>query len=145
MGLLISALTESQVLSAVGTFGVLLLLYLWDGLVDYLPTTAAGSLTGLLVLLALVCFLVNAFSNNWKVTLGVFLVGAIALACGWVFAQNSFAGLLPDVLGRFSLLAAFNSFSVDHVFDVRGILLYLSLIALLVFLTVQVVQKRRWN
>ena len=145
VGLLISALTESQVLSAVGTFGVLLLLYLWDGLVDYLPTTAAGSLTGLLVLLALVCFLVNAFSNNWKVTLGVFLVGAIALACGWVFAQNSFAGLLPDVLGRFSLLAAFNSFSVDHVFDVRGILLYLSLIALLVFLTVQVVQKRRWN
>ena len=97
------------------------------------------------MLLALVCFLVNAFSNNCKVTLGVFLVGAIALACGWVFAQNSFAGLLPDVLGRFSLLAAFNSFSVDHVFDVRGILLYLSLIALLVFLTVQVVQKRRWN
>ena len=29
----------------------------------------------------------------------------------------------------------------DSVFDVRGILLYLSLIALLVFLTVQVVQK----
>ena len=73
------------------------------------------------------------------------VVIAIALACGWVFAQNSFAGPLPDVLGRFSLLAAFNSFSVDHVFDVRGILLYLSLIALLVFLTVQVVQKRRWN
>lgn len=42
VGLLISALTESQVLSAVGTFGLLLVLYLWDGLVAYLPSTARG-------------------------------------------------------------------------------------------------------
>ena len=145
VGLLISALTESQVLSAVGTFGLLLVLYLWDGLVGYLPSTAGGSLAGLLVILALVCFLVNALSSNWKVTAAVFVVGAAAIIGGYIAAGDQFAGLLPDVLGRFSLLGAFDSFSVDHVFDVRGILLYLSLIALLVFLTVQVVQKRRWN
>lgn len=144
-GLLISALTESQVLSAVGTFGLLLVLYLWDGLVGYLPSTAGGSLAGLLVILALVCFLVNALSSNWKVTAAVFVVGAAAIIGGYAAASDRFAGLLPDVLGRFSLLGAFDSFSVDHVFDVRGVLLYLSLIALLVFLTVQVVQKRRWN
>ena len=145
VGLLISALTESQVLSAVGTFGLLLVLYLWDGLVAYLPSTANGSLTGLLVILALVCFLVNALSSNWKVTAAVFVVGAAAIIGGYIAASDRFAGLLPDMLGRFSLLGAFDSFSVDHVFDVRGILLYLSLIALLVFLTVQVVQKRHWN
>ena len=145
VGLLISALTESQVLSAVGTFGLLLVLYLWDGLVAYLPSTAGGSLAGLLVILALVCFLVNALSSNWKVTAAVFVVGAAAIIGGYAAASDRFAGLLPDVLGRFSLLGAFDSFSVDHVFDVRGVLLYLSLIALLVFLTVQVVQKRRWN
>lgn len=49
------------------------------------------------------------------------------------------------MLGKFSLLSAFDSFSTDHVFDVPGILLYLSISALLVFLTVQVIQKRRWN
>ena len=145
VGLLISALTESQVLSAVGTFGLLLVLYLWDGLVAYLPSTAGGSLAGLLVILALVCFLVNALSSNWKVTAAVFVAGAAAIIGGYIAASDRFAGLLPDMLGRFSLLGAFDSFSVDHVFDVRGILLYLSLIALLVFLTVQVVQKRRWN
>lgn len=145
VGLFISALTESQVLAAVGTFGTLLVLYLWDGLVNFLPATAAGSLMGLLVILVLVCFLVNALSNNWKVTLGVLIAGGIAIGAGYVLAGDSFAGLLPDALGRFSLLGAFDSFAVDHVFDLRGLLLYLSLIALLVFLTVQVVQKRRWN
>lgn len=145
VGLLVSALTESQIIAAVGTFGLLLVLYLWDGLLDYLPTSASGSLIGLVVVLALVCFLVNALSNNWRLTAGVLVVGAVALAVGYWKASDSFAGLLPNVLGKFSLFAAFNSFALDHVFDLAGLLLYLSLIALLVFLTVQVIQKRRWN
>ena len=44
VGMLISSLTESQIIAAVGTFGLLLLLYLWDGLVGFLPSTAVGSL-----------------------------------------------------------------------------------------------------
>ena len=145
MGLLISALTESQLIAAVGTFGLLMVLYLWDGLVSFLPSDASGSLLGLLVVLILVCILLNALSNNWKVTAGVLIVGAAAIIGFYIKDSTAFAGLLPDILGRFSLITAFDSFASDHVFDLRGILLYLSLSALLVFLTVQVVQKRRWN
>ena len=144
-GLLISALTESQIIAAVGTVGLLLVLYLWDGLLDYLPTSAGGSLLGLLVILAAVCFLTNALADNWKLTAGVAAAGAAAIAVGYGAASDRFAGLLPDLLGRFSLVAAFQSFAADHVFDLAGLLLYLSLIALLVFLTVQVLQRRRWN
>ena len=140
VGMLISSLTESQIIAAVGTFGLLLLLYLWDGLVGFLPSTAVGSLLGFFV-----CFLINALSNNWKVTAGVLVAGAAVLIAFYLRDSSVFANLLPDVLGKFSLLSAFDSFSTDHVFDVPGILLYLSISALLVFLTVQVIQKRRWN
>ena len=145
VGMLISSLTESQIIAAVGTFGLLLLLYLWDGLVGFLPSTAVGSLLGFFVVLILVCFLINARSNNWKVTAGVLVAGAAVLIAFYLRDSSVFANLLPDVLGKFSLLSAFDSFSTDHVFDVPGILLYLSISALLVFLTVQVIQKRRWN
>lgn len=145
VGLLISALTESQLIAAVGTFGLLMVLYLWDGLVSFLPSDASDSLLGLLVILILVCILLNALSNNWKVTAGVLVVGAAVIIGFYIKDSSVFAGLLPDILGRFSLITAFDSFASDHVFDLRGILLYLSLSALLVFLTVQVVQKRRWN
>lgn len=145
VGLLISALTESQLIAAVGTFALLLVLYLWDGLVSFLPSDASGSLAGLLVVLILVCILLNALSNNWKVTAGVLIVGAAVIIGFYMKDSSAFAGLLPDALGRFSLITAFDSFASDHVFDLRAILLYLSLSALLVFLTVQVVQKRRWN
>ena len=145
VGLLISALTESQLIAAVGTFGILLVLYLWEGLVSFLPSDAAGSLLGLLAILVLVSLLLHALSNNWKVTAGTFVVGAGVIAGFYIKDSSAFAGLLPDVLGRFSLIGAFDVFVSDHVFDLRAILLYLSLSALLVFLTVQVVQRRRWN
>lgn len=145
VGLLVSTLTESQLIAAVGTFGLLLVLYLWDGLVSFLPSSASGSLLGLLAVLILVCFLLNALSDNWKITAGTLAVGAAVIAGFYIKDSSAFAGLLPDVLGKFSLIAAFDSFASDHVFDLRGVLLYLSLSALLVFLTVQVVQKRRWN
>lgn len=145
IGLFISSLTESQIIAAVGTFCILLLLYLWDGLVNYLPTTAGKSLAGLFIVLGLVCFLLNSLSNNWKITAGAAVAGTAALLGFYLHKPASFESLLPNTLGKFSLLSAFDAFATDHVFDLSGILLYLSLIALLVFLTVQVVQKRRWN
>ena len=87
----------------------------------------------------------NGLSNNWKLTAAVLVLGAGALAVFYVRDSSAFAGLLPDLLGKFSLLAVFNAFALDHVFDVPGILLYLSMCVLLVFLTVQVIQRRRWN
>lgn len=145
VGMLVSALTESQVIAAVGTFCLLLALYLWDGLIDLLPTSAVGSLAGFFVVLLFICLLLNALANNWKLTGGVLVVGAAVILGFYIKNSGKFAGLLPKALGSFSLLNAFNSFATDHVFDIPGLLLYLSLIALLVFLTVQVLQKRRWN
>lgn len=145
VGLFVSALTESQIIAAVGSFFVLLLLFLWDGLVGYLPTTSSGSLIGFLVLLALLCFLVSSLSDNWKVTAGTGAAGLAVLLTFYFTKKTAFAGLLPELLGKFSLTAVFDNFASYHVFDIRGLLLYLSLIALLLFLTALVTEKRRWN
>jgi ABC-2 type transport system permease protein len=145
IGLFISSLTESQIIAAVSTFCILLLLYLWDGLVGYLPTSATGSLVGALVLIALIGLLLNALANDWKL-IGTICAFGAAITIGLYLRDSSkFESLLPNILGKFSLLNAFNAFASDHVFDLSGMLLYLSLIALLLFLTVQVLQKRRWN
>ncbi len=145
LGMLVSALTESQVIAAVGTFCLLLALYLWDGLVGLLPTSATGSLAGIFVLLVLVCLLLNALAGSWKLAGGTLVLGTAVILGFYIKKSSAFADFLPKALGSFSLLDAFNSFATDHVFDIPGLLLYLSLIALLVFLTVQVLQKRRWN
>ena len=145
VGLFISALTESQIIAAVGTFGTLLVLYLWDGLIDYLPVTASGSLVGLLVILILICLLLHSLSNSYKVSGSVLAVGAAAIVGFYLKDSSSFASLLPNALGKFSLSGVFTNFVNNQVFDVAGLAMYVSVAALMVFLTVQVVQKRRWS
>ena len=91
-----------------------------------------------------------------------FLMGCVFVAVGMfissltesqiIAAVGTFAALLqflPDalsnVLGQFSFSSVLNNFAYYNVFDVRGVVLYLTLAGLFVFLTVQALQKRRWN
>lgn len=64
IGLLISSLTESQIIAAVSTVGVLVLLYLWDGLLSFLPTTASGNLVGMVVVVLLVALLLYSLTSS---------------------------------------------------------------------------------
>lgn len=49
------------------------------------------------------------------------------------------------VLGRLALADVFTDITSNSIVDITGIALYLSLIVVFVFLTVQAIQKRRWN
>lgn len=145
IGLLLSALTESQVIAAVATAGVLILLYLWDGIVNFLPTAAAGNLVGvLLCAVALGCLVYHLTSNG---IIGGVVGGVCAVAAIVCYAVDStlFESLLPNLLGTFSLTGVLTNFASNTLFDLSGLLLYLSLTALMLFLTVQMIQRRRWN
>ena len=145
IGMFISSLTESQLIAAVGTFAALLIMNLWDGLVSFLPDSASGSLMSITVILGLVCLALHALSGNWTITCGTAVLGGAALAGVWFYDSTLFENLLPNTLAKFSLLTAFRTFANDHVFDLTGLILYISLTALLLFLSAQVIQKRRWS
>ena len=145
LGMLISSLTESQLIAAVATFAALLVVFLWDGLVSFLPDSASGSLMSITILLGLICLGLQALSNNWKITCGTAVTGGAAMAGVWFYDSTLYENLLPNTLSKFSLLPRFQAFANDHVFDLSGVILYISLTALLLFLSVQVVQKRRWS
>ena len=145
IGMFISSLTESQIIASVGTFGVLFAVYLWSDLVGYLPSTAFGSLVGFLALLVILCAILWSVSKNSLLTGGVGIVGLAALIGLYLFDETVLAGTFPALLGSFSLRSAFTNFAVYNVFDVAGLVLYLSCIFLFIFLTVQMLQKRRWS
>ena len=89
VGMFVSALTESQIIAAVGTFAALLVLYLWTDLVSFLPDS------------------------------------------------------LAQLLSSFDFQGVLDNFAYYSVFDLGGLLLYLSMAAVFVFLTVQVLQRRK--
>lgn len=145
IGELISSVTENQIIAVVVTFGVLLLSYLWSALEPYLPTTSIGSLVCLVLVLVLLCALIYAFSKNALLSGCIGVVGLIGLIIAYFVTKDSFAGLFPTIWTKLSLNQTFNNIASYFVFDLRGIVLYLSLIVLFLFLTVQNIAKSRWN
>ena len=61
----------------------------------------------------------------------------------WV-DYTKFEGLLPKIMNVLSLFERFYIF-VNGVFDLTGIVYYVSVIAFFLFLSVQSLEKRRYN
>ena len=57
---------------------------------------------------------------------------------------TKFEGLLPNIMKQLSLFDRFSTF-VSGVFDLTAIIYYLSVAAFFLFLTVQSLEKRRYN
>ena len=145
IGMFISSLTESQVIAAIVSISFLLLIYFWANLVGFIPETAAISLVGLFVILAAASLIAYRLTRNKLIALIVAVAGAAALIATYLTGSDRFAGLLPNILGVFSVTDVINNFVSYYVFDVGGLFFFLSVSALFVFLTVQSIQKRRWS
>ena len=144
IGMFISSLTESQVIAAVVSLAVTLLIYFMSGLSNMISTDASVSLIGFLAIACVIGLIVNAMIRNTVLALSV--TGVLALATVGVYLVDStlFAGAIPDILSAISLFDRLTTFQ-NGMFDLTAIIFYLSVCGLFVYLTVQSMEKKRWN
>ena len=144
IGVFISSLTESQVIAAVLTFVFLFAFYMMNGISSFF---SEGSLStcvtfGLLILAAAI--VIYTMIKNFLISAVICVVGEIALGVIYVVNSSFFSGGIQKVLNVFNLSSHFDNFA-NSIFDVKGIVYFLSVIAVCMFLTVQSIVKRRWN
>lgn len=145
IGMFVSSLTQSQIIAAVGTFGILLVLYLWSGILDFLPTSAWANAFGAVLLISVVVLLIWYMTKNWMLCGILELINIAVNVIVYILKSTVYESLLINVLGRVNLSDTFNNIASNDLLDVSGIVLYLSLIGLFIFLTMQMIQKRRWS
>ncbi len=77
---------------------------------------------------------------------GLIFFGLSAIASLVVYFVNEdlLNNLLPNVMKKISLYERFSVF-VNGVFDITGIVYYISVIVFFLFLCVQALEKRRYN
>lgn len=145
IGMFLSALTESQIIAAVSTFAVLLLLYLWGGLMNFLPSTALSNLIVVLIIISLFVLWVYSMTKNWLI--GVILEGIALISCiiTYVVKSSVFDNLLNKLLSKFDLASLFTNVFQNNILNLSDVIFCLSLVFLFVFMTVQAIQKRRWS
>lgn len=145
IGMFLSSLTESQIIAFISTFGILLLLYLWDGILSLVPGTAAGGLVFVLLLIILAAVYIWHMTENIFLAAGFGCVGIVASVIVYIVKSSVYENLLSGLLGRLALTNVFTDITDNNILDLSGIVLYVSLIAVFVFLTIQAIQKRRWS
>ena len=144
VGLFLSSVTESQVIAAVLTFGVLFCSFVMEGIESFFSDTALSSMLAVLVLAVLLALVI------YQMTKDVLLSSVIGVGMGAVvlllyFVKSSlFSGLIQKVLGLLAIANHFDNF-VGGILDITGIIYMLSVICIFVFLTIQCIQKRRWS
>lgn len=145
IGMFMSALTESQIIAFISTFGVLLVLYLWDGLMEFLPSTAFDCMLGLILILSLVVLYLWQMTSNWVICAVSEAVIVIGCVMTYMVKSSLFENLLTKLLGKLALANVFTGITQNSIVDVSGIMLYLSVITVFIFLTIQAIQKRCWS
>ena len=144
IGMFISSLTDNQGFAA----GIAIVLFLFNyfsvSLAEQVSSTSLGSAVALCVLAALVGVIVKVLTKNNAISFGVG-AGLIVVVLGcYYFLGDSFENLLPKLMQKLSLFDRFTTF-VNGVFDLTALVFYASVIALGLFLTVQSLEKRRYN
>ena len=144
IGMFISSLTDNQGFAA----GISIVLFLFNyysvSLAEQVSSTSYGSLFALCAIAVLIGFVVKALTKNNAIALCTGGVLVAATVAAFFIVPDSFEGLLPDIMKKLSLFDRFTTF-VNGIFDLTGLVFYASVIILGLFLTVQSLEKRRYN
>ena len=144
LGVFISSLTENQGFAAGIGIAVILLNYFSVTLSEYVSSTAYSSLVSLFVIVILLAVVIKKLTKNDVLAYGVGGVLIAGLMITYFVDMEKLEGLLPDIMTKLSLFKQFSYF-VNGVFDMTAIVYFLSVIAFFLFLSVQSLEKRRYN
>lgn len=144
VGTFISSLTENQGFAAGIAIPVILLNYYSVTLAEYVSATASGCAAAMIVTAVLLGFIIRHLTKNQKLAYGIMSLIVLGVVGVYLADRSILEGLLPDIMTRLSLFERFYTF-VNGVFDVTAIIYYVTVIIFFLFLSVQSLEKRRYN
>ncbi len=144
IGIFISSLTDNQGLAAgIGIAAILFNYYSVD-LAEYATSTSMGSAIALFVLAVGLGLIIRHMTKNENLAYGVGLTLMASVLAVYLIQPDALEGLVPEIMSTLSLFERFFVF-VNGVFDITAIVYYITVIIFFLFLSVQSLEKRRYN
>ena len=144
VGLFISSLTESQVIAAVVSFIVLLLSNMLTSIASMLPTDALSQALILTDATIVVCVIAYNMMKNITVTAILAVIGEVVVWGIYIAKSAVYENLLSKVADAFAITSRYSDFELG-ILKYDAIVYYISVSFLFVFLTVQIIKKKRFN
>ena len=144
LGVFISSLTDNQGFAAGIGIAVILFNYYSVSLSEYVSSTALGSVIALCVLVFGAGGVIYGLTKNENLAYGFCFLFIVVILLVYFFDTGRFEGLLPGIMAKLSLFERFYVF-VNGVFDVTALVYYAAVAVFFLFLSVQSLEKRRYN
>lgn len=150
IGCFVSSITENQIISAVVTFAILLLVFLLQyitGLFSTDPIVSVVAICLFVVAFAVIYWVVARKTvDRALIYAGIIAVAGIAVVIALYFINSGmFEGLLQNIMLRCSIYYMFTYYFSAEIIDIGSFVYFISVIGFFLFLTVQSIQKRRWS
>lgn len=144
LGVFISSLTDNQGFAAGIGIAVILLNYYSASLSEYVSSTPVGALIVAFALVIVLGVVIRHLTKNEHLAYGFYFLAGGAVLILYLADPEAFSGLLPSVMKTLSLFERFYVF-VNGVFDLTAIVYFVTFAAFFLFLSVQSLEKRRYN
>ena len=144
IGLYKSSLTENPVIAVVLTFVVLFVCYMIEGIGTLISDTSFTSLMIYLLLVAVFGIVIYQMLQNLWIAVGIAGVGEAVLIILYVIDSTKFESSIQNFLEVFNLVGHFDNFT-SGILDIQGMVYFLSVAVVFIFLTIQTISKRRWK
>ncbi len=144
IGMFISALTENQLIAAVVTIAVFALLNLAEGIQGTFPTSRYFSLAMIIGLAAILLLIIYRAIKDVKAI--CIVGGGLLLLIGGTFLiwPAAYEGLMITIFDSLSIFGRYADMFYG-MFDFGHIVFFISLIIFFLYITYQVVEKKRWS
>ena len=144
LGVFISSLTESQVIAAVISFIAVMLCYFMGSLAAMIPTAGWVSVVAFTIVSAIVGLCAYFLIRDWWIAGCFGLASEIIVVTMYVRDKASFEGLFAKCIDKLSIYDIYYNFSIG-TFDLSAVVYYVSIMAVCLFLTVQSLERKRFN
>lgn len=144
IGVFISSLTESQLISAVVSFITMMLTYLIGSIATMLPSSNTAQWCILAVLFLAVCVALYFMMHNIIVVGLIGLIGEGIMLALYLTKTGAYEGLVVKIFEWFAVADKFQNFTLG-IIDYSAVVYYLSIVFLFVFLTIQIMKKKRFS
>jgi len=144
VGIFVSAGTENQLTAALISFFALMFILILDPMSQAVPSDTNSGVISAAVLLGALALFLFLNTRNWVIVLGTILLGGLAIGAFYLFKKDVYFGFIQKFLGWFSLNRRYQPFTLG-LLKLDSLLYYASFSGLFLFLTVRLIEKRRWN
>jgi ABC-2 type transport system permease protein len=144
IGLFVSATTENQVVAAIVTFCALLVSWIMDFIQQIVPSEPLAGFVFVAAAVAGICLWIYFATKNLLISIVLGVAGVGAALIVFLLRQTAYIGFIGKTLEWLSLIKRYDPFP-RGLLSFDSVVYYLTVSALFVFLTVRLIEKKRWS